>query len=342
MTNSYSPTSEQPYVRFERDTDYFAAIDLGTNNCRLMIASPNHEKSIQINGTFSRLVRLGEGLSETGRLSEPAMDRTIEALRACVQRISYERIKHMRCIATAACRVATNGAEFLARVEQDTGLKFDVLTDEQEAYYAALACQPLLTPQQSHCIVVDIGGGSTEIVGLARNHKNEIGIQAWHSLPIGVVSLSESLKHYEENETHYELMKQAVRIHYDPQKFDAPVWHDDVEIIGTSGTVTMLAGIYMNLPRYSKRRVDGFRFESQQIRNLIQSLRSMSWSQRAALGCIGTQRVDLILSGCAILETILDAFPSQKVRVADRGLREGILQEMMYGTVLHTPNGGSA
>ncbi len=324
------------YIPHHSDGVLYAAIDLGTNNCRLMIAEATPEQGIRVIGTFSRLVRLGEGMSETGALSERAMERTIEALQACVQRLVYYNIKQLRCIATAACREASNGESFLENVKVQTGLSFDVLTTDREAYYAALSCYPLANAKTAHTLVLDIGGGSTEVVGLGRQQPNiehTLTMQAWHSLPIGVVSLSEHFDDAEHNRN-YPAMMAYVQQFMSREPFFHAHWDEPFEMIGTSGTVTMLAGIYMNLPRYSKRRVDGFRFDTQKVRTLIQELRGMTRSERATLGCIGTQRVDLILSGCAILETVLDAFPINSIFVADRGLREGVLYEMMYGFAL--------
>lgn len=316
--------------------DAMAALDLGTNNCRLLVARPYGE-AFEIVDSFSRIVRLGEGIGHTGRLAERAMARTIAALRVCARIMSRHHAAHVRCVATEACRRASNGGEFLVRVRRATGIALEVIAQDQEARLALLGCLPLIDPEADHVLLIDIGGGSTELLWLDRRSGLGGGVvRGAVSVPVGVVTLAEGFGS-EPDASIYEAMLRDVMTRLIPieavyhlrQAFEGA----RVQMIGTSGTVTTLAALLLELPRYDRSRIDGLTVATTGLAAITRRLRGMSVAARAAHPCIGNGRADLVLAGCAILEAILESWPVERLRVADRGLREGILHGLMGRTL---------
>jgi exopolyphosphatase/guanosine-5'-triphosphate,3'-diphosphate pyrophosphatase len=311
----------------------YAALDLGTNNCRLLIARPVWG-GFRVIDAFSRIVRLGEGLGTTGRLAEEAMARAIEALKVCRDKLAARETVRARLIATEACRAAANVEEFRARVVEETGLHLEVIDRETEARLAACGCSPLIDPAAEGVVLFDIGGGSSELVWLdpvAGNGRGAPRIRAWMSLPLGVVSLAERHGGVSVTAEVFDAMLREVEreLQAFPQREALAQASHRLHMLGTSGTVTTLAGVHLGLPRYERRRVDGVWLTDVEISDVVNRLRGMSYDERVATPCIGRERADLVLAGCAILEAIRRAFPCARLRVADRGLREGILIEMM-------------
>jgi len=320
-----------------RPQPLYAALDLGTNNCRLLIATPTRPGQFRVVDAFSRIVRLGEGLSRTGRLSDAAMDRAIEALKVCRDKLEARSIRRMRLIATEACRAAENGEEFLARVHEETGLTLEIVDRETEARLAVSGCSSLVGRDTHSVVLFDIGGGSSEIalvdVKDRRSRRLADHIIAWTSLQVGVVTLSEKFdgRHVSE-QIFADMTDYATDLLHRFEERDRladRVGMDGFHLLGTSGTVTTLAGIHLDLPRYDRRRVDGLWMTSDEVDAMNARLLSWSFDERVANPCIGADRADLVLAGCAILEAIRRVWPSNRLRVADRGLREGILTEMM-------------
>lgn len=319
-----------------RTRSLYAALDLGTNNCRLLVARPDGS-GFRVVDAFSRIVRLGEGLGHTGRLSPAAMDRAVEALKVCHDKLADRRVARVRLIATEACRAAANGDEFLERVERDAGLRLEVVDRETEARLAAQGCAPLVDPRADGVILFDIGGGSSEIVWLAPRHPGKQGgpmaadVRAWTSLPVGVVTLAERHGGREVGRAEFKAMVDEVEpmVRAFAARARLPERRNAVHLLGTSGTVTTLAGLHLGLPRYDRRRVDGLWMDRTEIDRSMETLLSMNWQARVANACIGAERADLVLAGCAILEAIRVHFPLDRLRVADRGLREGILVGLM-------------
>ena len=318
----------------------YAALDLGTNNCRLLVARPAGNlalagaESLRIVDAFSRIVRLGEGLSQSGRLGEAAMLRTVEALHVCREKMDRRGVSRARLIATEACRAAANGPEFVARVEEETGLSLEIIDRETEARLAAIGCGSLADPQAEGVLLFDIGGGSTEIVWLAPDRVRKQGARSvtiWTSIELGVVSLAERFGGQNVDDDTFEAMVDAFDDKLAPfvEKAMAQRACGRFHLLGTSGTVTTIAGIHLDLTRYDRRRVDGLWMSADQADDAVWRLRAMDYEQRAANGCIGHERADLVLAGCAILEAIRRAFPAPRIRIADRGLREGILLELI-------------
>lgn len=310
----------------------YGALDLGTNNCRLLLAKPT-ERGFVIVDAFSRIVRLGEGLGTSGRLKDAAMDRTIEALRVCSNKLKWHKVGRARLVATEACRLAENGEAFIRRVSEDVGLELEIINRETEAMLAAAGAEALIGEDAESAIVFDIGGGSTEVMWVAR--KSEGGeVKAWISLAAGVVTLSE--RHgggRDVTEQNFADMcgdvRRLLKPFVDEVTAGMATQTAPDHLLGTSGTVTTIAGVHLGLRHYDRSVVDGCWLEGHDADRVTGALRAMSYEDRMRNGCIGRERADLVLAGCAILEEIRTAFPGRRIRVADRGLREGILAHLM-------------
>lgn len=320
------------------DGPCYAALDLGTNNCRLLIATPaNAEGGFRVVEAYSRIVRLGEGLTQSGRLSEAAMDRALAALKVSAEKVRRRRVVRLRAIATQACRIAENGAEFVARVAEETGLKLQVISPQEEARLSVAGCLNLLDRKSSAALVVDVGGGSTELSWLNLEGAPPTGtppLKAWLSVPVGVVTLAERFPEGESApDVWYRQMVEAVKDHisaFDRADDLHPVFAaDQGHLIGTSGAITSLAGLHLKLPRYDRNRVDGVWMRRSDCEATADRLRAMTAAQRAQEPCIGPDRADLVLAGAAILQAVQELWPCNRVRVADRGLREGLLMSLM-------------
>jgi exopolyphosphatase/guanosine-5'-triphosphate,3'-diphosphate pyrophosphatase len=311
--------------------EVYAALDLGTNNCRLLIACPT-EDGFRVVDSFSRIIRLGEGISATGSISEAAIERAIAALSVCRDKIKSRKARRLRLIATEACRAASNAEGFRKRVAAETGIRLEVIDRETEAALAVIGCSPLIDPLGRGAILFDIGGGSTELVRIERDPLEANAtprIKAWMSIPLGVVTLAERFGGRDVTAQSYAAMTAEVAEHVAPFAAEHSGDLAGMHLLGTSGTVTTLAGIHLNLHRYDRRRVDGIWMNDAEITATIARLLRMSYQERAANHCISVERADLVLAGCAILDAIRNVFPLPRLRVADRGLREGMLVEMM-------------
>jgi exopolyphosphatase/guanosine-5'-triphosphate,3'-diphosphate pyrophosphatase len=313
-------------------TRAYAALDLGTNNCRLLIARPASDGFVIIDA-FSRIVRLGEGLAATGRLSDAAIERAVAALSVCADKLRRRNVALVRSVATEACRRAENGPEFVARVRAATGIHLDVIDAGEEARLAVLGCQALLPPGDGLSLVFDIGGGSTELV-LVEAAGERIRIVDWHSAPWGVVSLPEAAGARRDADAPaglaaYGAMRALVGDAFAGFAGTLPRGLDAPRLLGTSGTVTTLASVHLGLPAYDRRAVDGLTVPAAAMRAINTRLSGMTLAERATLPCIGQERADLVVAGCAILDEILDIWPAEQLAVADRGIREGILRSLI-------------
>ena len=311
----------------------YAALDLGTNNCRLLIAKPSADGFVVIDA-FSRVVRLGEGLASSGRLSDAAIERAIGALGICADKLRRRNVSLARSVATEACRRADNGLEFIERVQRETGIRLDVITAEEEARLAVLGCHVLLEPGEGPAVIFDIGGGSTELVLVATDGPVP-SIIDWNSAPWGVVSLYESESPNEPTRegriAAYERMKARVRESFAAFTARLPAGGPQHRLLGTSGTVTTLASLHLGLPSYDRSKIDGLIVPSASMQEICERLSGMAPEERAEQPCIGRERADLVVAGCAILEVILEIWPTARLGVADRGIREGILRTLMAG-----------
>jgi len=311
----------------------FAALDLGTNNCRLLIGAPTGD-GFRVLDSFSRIVRLGEGLHSTGRLTQTAMDRAMAALHGCAARLARRPVRALRAIATEACRRADNGEEFLARVRLETGLPIEVISSREEAELALESCTPLLRRAGRRALLFDIGGGSTELAWVRLPPGDEPPeLIGYISLPVGVVTLAERYGAAGfDCEAFHDMMDEVVdrltpfeHVHCIGQE----IRQGGVFLLGTSGTVTTLAGLAMDLPRYSRPRVDGAVLTCAEAKEAVERLRAMGRDGLALHPCVGPERADFVLPGCAIFAAIHRLWPAAQVVVADRGLREGMLLRMM-------------
>ena len=310
--------------------EIYAALDLGTNNCRLLVAR-GHGRGFRVIDAFSRIVRLGEGLAATGLLSEAAMARTLEALRICAGKVAHRRVTRARYVATEACRRAENCGEFVSRVRERTGIEIEIISSDEEARLVVAGCAPLLDRRVPHALVFDIGGGSTELVWLAvpRDPHLPPRVLDFLSLPNGVVTLTDRYGGREVSRATYDAMvtemRESLRPFEERHRIAPQIARGTVQMLGSSGTVTTLAGIHLELPRYNRALVDGTALTFDCARAVSERLVSLGYAARAAHPCIGSDRADLVLAGCAILEAICQLWPVGRLRVADRGIREGIL-----------------
>jgi len=309
---------------------HYAALDLGTNNCRLLIARPSGG-GFAVVDAFSRVVRLGEGLAATGRLSDAAVERTVAALRVCADKLRRRNVTLARSVATEACRQAANGADFIARVREETGIRLDIISAEEEARLAVLGCHALIEPGEDPALVFDIGGGSTELV-LIDTRGPLPRVLDWHSAPWGVVSLTESAgggATEAERRAAYDRMRTLATESFAAFARRLPRGVARPRLLGTSGTVTTLASVHLGLSQYDRAAVDGLIAPAAAMRAISARLSALSVPERAKVGCIGAERADLVVAGCAILESILDLWPAERLGIADRGIREGILRRLM-------------
>ena len=337
----------------------YAALDLGTNNCRLLVARPSR-RGFKVIDAFSRIIRLGEGVTASGRLNEAAMSRTVQALQICATKIRRHKVARSRLVATEACRIATNGLEFLERVERELGLGIEILSREDEARLAVSGCASLIDHSADLVLVFDIGGGSSELIWLdlaawrrdgagrdgrqgRRSLADRVDMQSailgWTSLPVGVVTLAERSHGRFIGEPEFNDMVSHVQSLIAPfeaeTKVGAQLASRNVHMLGTSGTVTTVAGVHLGLTRYDRSRVDGCWLTTEDARRVTNNLIASTHEQRVAEPCIGHERADLVLAGCAILEALIRTWPCQRLRVADRGLREGILTTLMSDDAGH-------
>lgn len=311
----------------------YAALDLGTNNCRMLIARRTPQ-GFYVVDSFSRITRLGEDVAQSGALSVDAMDRTIKALQVCSKKISNRNVTFVRSVTTEACRRAGNAADFLSRVEKETGLSLEAITAHEEAGLALTGCASLLNFQKPKGLVFDIGGGSTEVMWIELDHLGDPIVLDVISLSMGVVTVSE--RHAQNDEIDAKSYKAIIdHVSQSLQQFDIKNNISDevkagrVQMLGTSGTVTTLGAVHLQLPRYMRSKVDGMVLSFERVRSISEELTKMDASQRGAHPCIGVNRADLVVAGCAILDAICGLWPVGKLTIADRGIREGILLKLM-------------
>lgn len=319
----------------------YAALDLGTNTCRLLVARPAGE-NFRVVDAFSRIVRLGEKVAATGELAPGAMGRAAEALGICAAKLRRRGVTHFRGVATEACRKARNGGDFLDRVRRDTGIDLEIIAPYEEAELALASCAPLLDARQPFAVLFDIGGGSTEVTWLSHRGYDDWQIIDSISIQCGVVALAERFGGDAMSQAEYLRMVAEVVDLLAPfetrNRVSAHISHGEVQMLGTSGTVTTLSGLKLNLPRYDRRVVDGSWLDFTDIVGLCHALAGLDFAGRAAHPCIGAERADLVVAGCAILEAICRIWPVGRLRVADRGLREGIILGLM-AAVARSPHG---
>ena len=353
---------ERPAPHLPDPTALYAALDLGTNSCRMLIAQPKGSQ-FHVVDSFSKSVQLGHGLESTGKLSRASMNRTINAIRICRQKLDRHGVKNMRLVATEACRRARNGENFVAQVRRETGLTLEIIKNEEEARLAVISCAPLVSTTTKQLLVVDIGGGSTELVWIDLTHvpprerpraimrlhagfKSDPGpfaaakVVDWISVPLGVATLRDQFADVDDDAARFALMSWFFEENLeDFSPYAAAQARDGFQIVGTSGTVTTVAASYLGLKRYDRTKVDGLRMTTDQIDEVIQTYLSLGPVGRRNDPRIGKDRQALIMSGAAILQTLMRLWPTDRLSVADRGLREGLLYAQMSadGVLEDTP-----
>jgi exopolyphosphatase / guanosine-5'-triphosphate,3'-diphosphate pyrophosphatase len=329
----------------------YAALDLGTNSCRMLIAQPKGNQ-FHVVDSFSKSVQLGAGLEQTGRLGRASMARAVQALQICRRKLEKHEVSKIRLVATEACRRAKNGADFLAAVSRETGLELEVIKPEEEARLAVISCAPLVSTRTDQLLVVDIGGGSTELVwidlsavprhdrpkSIMRLHTGfrqdspfpHARVVDWISVPLGVATLRDQFRDVGDDGARFALMSwffEENLASFSP--YDREQCREGFQIIGTSGTVTTVAASHLGLRRYDRNKVDGLRMTSDQIDRVIRDYLSLGPEGRRTDPRIGRDRHTLIMSGAAILQALLRIWPTDRLTVADRGLREGLLYVQM-------------
>lgn len=311
----------------------FGAIDVGSNNLRMLVASVQPNGEPKVFDAFSRTVRLGANLNREGALVDQAIDKATNALRICAKKIQQAGVIRYRAVATEVCRQAVNSQRLVASVKRQTGIELEVISCAEEARLAMLGVSPLVEPTATDCLVFDIGGGSSEIVWGQRQSDGDLKFIDHISLPFGVISLADRI---DETETarraSYQVLREELQVALmeTEQRWQLRrnVQAGQVQVLGASGTVTTLAGVLLGLQKYARHRVDGTDLPTPQARHVIDHLLRQSPEDRARNGCIGASRCDMVLPGCAMFEAILGIWPVDKVRVADRGVREGILYDL--------------
>lgn len=335
MIVSTGPAKKQSDAkkRPPRPSELYAALDLGTNNCRMLIARRT-PGGFRVVDSFSRITRLGEDITSTGLLNDDAMERTIRALKVCAKKIESRDVSFIRGVATEACRRAANAPDFIEKAKLETGINLQAISPEEEARLALSGCASLLTPTNPNALVFDIGGGSTEVMWIELGRFGDPIVVDVISLPIGVVTVAESYGSGEDiDKVSYCKIVEDVRaqlVDFDARNsISSAIESNRVQMLGTSGTVTTLGAVSLNLPRYLRSKVDGMSIQFEQVRSISQDLAEMNCEERAAHPCIGESRADLVVGGCAILEALCDLWPVGQLKIADRGIREGLLLEMM-------------
>ncbi len=313
---------------------YYAAIDLGTNSCRLVVAQPT-PSSFKVVETFSKITRLGEGIINGNLLSKAAVKRTISALKVCSAIMDeYQPMIRSRFVATAACRRALNCREFEEAVKKETKLNMEVISSKEEARLAVVGCMPLLSRTIKRALVFDIGGGSTEISIARVTDTGKTFIEGFVSLPYGVVTISEAFPAREMTKLAYDTIIE--RTHKILQEFEdkyqisEAIKNQEIQVIGTSGTVTVLGAVHLGLPRYNRAAVDGISVSGDEMEKVIKRIKNMGHDGRCKHSCIGKTKADLTISGCAIVESLCTFWPISEITIADRGIREGMLLDMMH------------
>ncbi len=337
-----APRAPQPVVRGGRDRPQseaacYGALDLGTNNCRLLIATPQGPSGFRVVEAYSRIVRLGEGLTQSGRLSDAAMERALAALKVSAEKLRRRRVVRLRAIATQACRMADNGPEFIERVYAETGLRLQIIPPQEEARLSVQGCLNLIDRSADAALVVDVGGGSTELSWVELRGAPPTGtppVKAWLSVPIGVVTLAERFPEGEAATAGWframvDTVKAEIAAFQRAEPLREVFLADRAHLIGTSGAITSLAGLHLDLPRYDRNRVDGIWMSRADCEAAADRLLGLTPRERASQPCIGPDRADLVLAGAAILQAVQELWPCSRVRVADRGLREGMLLSLM-------------
>jgi exopolyphosphatase/guanosine-5'-triphosphate,3'-diphosphate pyrophosphatase len=312
----------------------YAAIDLGTNSCRLVVATPT-TTSFRVVETFSKVVRLGEGIIQDNELSPRAMKRTVQALKVCRGVIDeYMPITASRFVATAACRRAKNVAQFVEMVKRDAGIELEVISSKEEARLSVVGCLPLLNRNIKRVLVFDIGGGSSQI-SLARvTDGGKTFIEGFVSLPYGVVTVSEAFAGHEMSKLEYSTVlerTQSILAEFEEKyHIREAIANQEIQVIGTSGTVTVIGAVHLRLPRYNRSAVDGIAISAPDIEATISRIKKMGTEGRCKHPCIGQSKSDLTVAGCAIIEGLTTFWPISEITVADRGIREGILLDLMH------------
>ena len=301
----------------------FAGIDIGTLTCRLLIAdlAPGHPLTEL--RSERRILRLGEGVDQTKRLSPVAMDRVIACLQEWRNVIDGYQVEQSSVVATSAVRDAVNRDEFLERVKREAGFDVEVISGEEEARRTLLGIRSGLPTGVTDILALDIGGGSTEFI-LDRPGDKPIV----RSINIGVVRLCERVLHHDPPMAE-ELQQAREWVTRETKAAVADMGdYRQARFVGTAGTVTSLAAMAQKLPTYEPARIHNYVLRLETIRELERALLTRTKAERVGLLGLEKNREEVIAAGAIIIRTIIDALGLRECLVSDLGLREGVLIDL--------------
>ena len=299
----------------------FAAIDLGSTNCRLVIVDIIEDK-YKIICSFSEILNLGRNLSFSNEFNDEIIEKTIEIFKIISQKLKYYNVLSYRCVATEACRQSINSDELVKRIHERTNIEIEIIPSKEEARLCLKSCLNHNVNLNDFNLVFDIGGGSTEIIIFDSIYSNKDF--DFLSIPIGVINFSEKVSLFKTEKVLGQLEKQMMffskkkKIHNEP-----------ISIIGSCGTVTTLCAIHLKLNYYQKSLVDNTLLEIEDLKQTCNFVKRLSSEEKEKHPCIGPQRINLLDNGILILEKILESWPVKRILVSDRGLREGIILDQI-------------
>lgn len=329
MENKLHKDAEKKAVRDAKK--YFAAIDLGSRNCRTIVGCQSKAGAFEYIETYSKSVSLADGVAASKKLSRKSMDRTIEALAFCSKVLSrYAGLTYL-AVATDAMRRAENASVFIKRVKRELGLIISIITPQEEAYYAALGCIEVLSLETEIFVVFDIGGGSSEIALCRQKSDKDIELIDSLSIPYGVINLLESKDHLTFS-GYSNLVQKISDLSRDflNQYATTLDFVNNFQCIGTSGTTTTVAALNMNLRFYDREKINDSILQFSEILKTVHYVQSLSEDERKLHPYISQSNEDLVLGGLTILEGIVRGLPASTITVTDRGVRDGVVYALTH------------
>ena len=301
-----------------------AGVDIGTLTCRLLIADIATSGRLTELRSDRRILRLGEGVDQTGKLSGAAMDRVIQCLQEWRGLIDASHVDATAAVATSAVRDAANRDEFLDRVKHEAGFEVELISGEEEARRTMLGIRSGLSHEVTDVLALDIGGGSTEFI-LDRSGQKPVV----RSIDIGVVRICERLLHHDPP-TDDEVREAREWVARETKAAVADMDHyQTATFVGTAGTITSLAAMAQKLSTYEPARIHNYQLELTTIQEIEQMLLSRKKADRAGLPGLEKGREEVIAAGAIIIRTIMETLGMSSVLVSDLGLREGVLIDLV-------------
>ena len=307
-----------------------ASIDVGSNTVRLLLAQPLPGQTFRPLRVERIITRLGGNFSSRKGLDKLSMERTVEALRSFAEVLEGEGVEKIFAVGTGVLRKARNRSAFIKAVRAQTGFSLRIISGREEARAMARGVLGSLKDRTTPRLIVDVGGGSTEIIWMERQT-----LRKSVSLDLGVVGLTERfLSEDPPNPAEMEALNRfvqailaEVRRHWEKEGWDDRKVHS--HLAGTAGTVTTLGAIALSLSVYDPQKVTGHRIPFSKLRRMHRLLSSLSLKERGRVPGLEKGREDLILAGSAILLNLMEVFGRSALEVIDSGLLEGVLLEGM-------------